>query len=151
MVLANFIFKAGLLCVCASEISNRQSQFFHRRLAAETATPDYLRSRKAVLVGAFSRDLETNDGYVKRLAEIALYGLPLDTMEHTVEDIEAVDAGALRAFAEHHLALPGMSVVIAGNAKEAAEPLRKVFPQLEIIPQNALDFDSGSLRKAARR
>ena len=121
------------------------------RLAAETATPDYLRSRKAVLVGAFSRDLETNDGYVKRLAEIALYGLPLDTMEHTVEDIEAVDAGALRAFAEHHLALPGMSVVIAGNAKEAAEPLRKVFPQLEIIPQNALDFDSGSLRKAARR
>jgi zinc protease len=121
------------------------------RLATETASPDYLRSRKAVLIGAFSRDLETNDGYVKRLGEIALYGLPLDTMEHTVEDIEAVDAESLRSFAEHHLPLSAMSVVIAGEAAQAAAPLRKVFPQLEIIPQNALDFDAGSLQKAARR
>jgi len=120
------------------------------RLAAETATPDYLRSRKAVLIGAFSRDLETNDGYAKRLGEIALYGLPLGTMERTIDDIEAVDAGALRAFAEHHLPLSSMSVVIAGEAKEAAGPLRKLFPQLEIIPQNALDFDAASLRKAGR-
>jgi zinc protease len=121
------------------------------RLATETATPDYLRSRKAVLIGAFSRDLETNEGYVKRLGEIAVYGLPLDTMEHTVEDIGAVDAEALRLFAEHHLPLSGMSVVIAGEAKLAAAPLKKLFPQLEIIPQNALDFDASSLQKAARR
>ena len=121
------------------------------RLAGETATPDYLRSRKAVLIGAFSRDLETNDGYAKRLGEIALYGLPLGTMERTIDDIEAVDAGALRAFAEHHLPLSSMSVVIAGEAKEAAGPLRKLFPQLEIIPQTALDFDAASLRKAGRR
>ena len=121
------------------------------RLAAETASPDYLRSRKAVLIGAFSRDLETNEGYVKRLGEIALYGLPLDTMDHTVEDIEAVDAEGLRAFAGQHLPLSAMSVVIAGNAKQAAEPLRKLFPQLEVIPQNALDFDSGSLQKTGRR
>jgi zinc protease len=120
------------------------------RLAIETATPDYLHSRKAVLIGAFSRDLETNDGYTKRLGEIALYGLPLVTMEHTIEDIEAVDAAALRAFAEHHLPLSSMSVVIAGEAKQAAGPLRKLFPQLEIIPQNALDFDAASLRKAGR-
>jgi len=120
------------------------------RLATETASPDYLRSRKAVLIGAFSRDLETNDGYVKRLGEIALYGLPLNTMEHTVEDIEAVDAEALRSFAGHHLPLSAMSVVIAGEAKQAAPPLQKLFPQLEIIPQDALDFDAGSLQKAAR-
>jgi zinc protease len=121
------------------------------RLATETASPDYLRSRKAVLIGAFSRDLETNDGYVKRLGEIALYGLPLETMQHTVEDIDAVDAEGLRSFAGHHLPLSAMSVVIAGEAEKAEPPLKKLFPQLEVIPQDALDFDASSLQKAARR
>ena len=34
------------------------------------------------------------------LAELAVYGLPLDLLEHTLRDIEAVDAEALRRFAD---------------------------------------------------
>ena len=120
-------------------------------MATEPATPEYLRSRKAVLTGAFARDLETNDGYAKRLGEFALYGLPLDTMDHTVENIEAVDAEALRVFAEQHLPASALSIIVAGNAKQAAEPLRKLIPALEVIPQSAVDYDSATLRKASRR
>ena len=121
------------------------------RLGTEAAPADYLSTRKAVLTGAFARDLETNEGYIKRLGELALYGLPLDTMEHTVGNIESVDAEALRAFAEHHLPASALSVVIAGNARQAAEPLHKLIPQIEVIPQAALDFESASLKKAPRK
>lgn len=121
------------------------------RLGTEAAPADYLSTRKAVLTGAFARDLETNDGYVKRLGELAIYGLPLDTMDHTVANIESVDAEALRAFAEHHLPASALNVVIAGNAKQAAEPLRKLIPEIEIIPQAALDFDSVSLKKTGKK
>ena len=118
------------------------------RLGLGAAPADYLRTRKAVLTGAFARDLETNEGYVKRLGELALYGLPLDTMEKTVANIEAVDAEALRAFSERHLPASALSVVVAGNAKQAAEPLRKLIPEIEVIPQAALDFDSNFAAKS---
>lgn len=121
------------------------------RLGSAPAAPEYIKTRQAVLTGAFARDLETNDGYVKRLAELALYGLPLNTMDHTVESIEAVDAEAIRAFSEHHLPTSVLNVVVAGNAKQALEPLKKLIPQIEVIPQNAVDFDSLSLKKAGHK
>jgi len=121
------------------------------RLGNAPAAPEYIKTRQAVLTGAFARDLETNDGYVKRLAELALYGLPLDTMDHTVESIEAVDAEAIRAFSEHHLPSAILNVVVAGSAKQALEPLKKLIPQIEVIPQNAVDYDSLTLKKSGHK
>jgi len=121
------------------------------RLGNAPAAPEYIKTRQAVLTGAFARDLETNDGYVKRLAELALYGLPLDTMDHTVESIEAVDAEAIRAFSEHHLPSSILNVVVAGSAKQALEPLKKLIPQIEVIPQNAADYDSLTLKKSGHK
>ena len=112
-----------------------------RRLASEPVPADYLASRKAVLTGNFSRELETNDGYVAHVAELALHGLPLDLLAHRIERIEAVSTDEVRAFAEKHLSLDGLTVVVAGRAKDVEKSLREIFPKLEVIVQSKLDLD----------
>ncbi len=119
-----------------------------KRLTTEPVPAEYLASRKAVLTGNLSRELETNDGYVSRVAELALHDLPLDRLAHRVERIEAVSADEVRAFAGKRFALDGMTVVVVGRAKDVAKPLREIFPQLEVIPQSKLDLDAATLGKS---
>ena len=119
----------------ASEVI-RVMQTEFKRLAAEPVPAEYLASRKAVLTGNFSRELETNDGYLSLVADLALHDLPLDTLTHRVERIEAVGADEVRVFAEKYFAPERMTVVVVGRAKDVAKPLRAVFPKLEVIPQS---------------
>ena len=122
-----------------------------QRLAMEPVPADYLRTRQAVLAGSFARDLETNEGYVKRVGELALYDLSLDTLEHYLDRIEEVSPANLQSFAEKHFAGRAFTIVVAGQAKKVAEPLRALFPKLETIPLAALDLESPELRKPSRR
>ena len=115
-----------------------------KRLANDPVPAGYLASRKAVLTGNFSRELETNDGYVSRLGELALHDLPLDLLAQRIGRIEAVSAEEVRAFAGKQLALDAMTVVVVGRAKEVEKPLRELFPQLEVIPQGKLDLDAAT-------
>jgi zinc protease len=121
-----------------------------QRLASEAVDSDYLAARQAVVRGEFARDLETNEGYVRRVADLALYGLPLEKLAHHLETIDGVTAEAARDFAQKHLSPEGLSVIVAGRAKDVAEPLRKLFPKLEIIPQKKLDLDSPTLAPAKK-
>ena len=118
----------------AEVIRVMQTEF--KRLATEPVPAEYLASRKAVLTGNFFRELETNEGYVSLVADLALHDLPLDTLTHRTERIEAVSADEVRAFAEKYFALDGMTVVVVGRAKDVAKPLRAVFPKVEVIPQS---------------
>ncbi len=113
-----------------------------KRLADEPVPEGYFASRKAVLTGNFSRELETNDGYVSHLADLALHNLPLDLLAQRVERIEAVSADEARAFAGKHFAPEAMTVVVAGRAKDVEKPLREIFPKLEVIAQSKLDLDA---------
>lgn len=122
-----------------------------QRLATEPVPAEYLRTRQAVLAGGFARDLETNGGYVKRVGELALYDLPLDMLEHHFDRIEEVSPANLQSFAEKHFAGPAFTIVVAGQAKTVAEPLRALFPKLEVIPLAALDLESLELRKPTCR
>ncbi|MGB8165913.1 MAG: pitrilysin family protein [Chthoniobacteraceae bacterium] len=121
-----------------------------QRLGTEPVSEDYLATRKAVLTGDFARELETNSGYVERLADFALHGLSLDQLPLYPEQIRAVTPDAVRAFAEKHLVPGSLSVVVAGRAKDIAKPLREIFPALEVIPQAALDLESPALRRGAK-
>ena len=112
-----------------------------QRLSTEPIAEDYFTSRKAVMTGNFARELETNDGYAARLADLALHGLPLDSLANRLERIQSVSVDEVRAFAEKHLSPDAMTVVVVGRAKDVAKPLREVFPKLEVIPQSKLDLD----------
>lgn len=121
------------------------------RLGTELVPADYLGTRQATLGGDFARELETNEGYVARLADFALHGLTLDLLPRYPEQIREVTAEAVRAFAENHLATASLSIIVAGQAKEIAKPLRELFPALEVIPQSELDLESPTLRRGRKR
>ena len=116
-----------------------------KRLATEPVPPDYLAARKAVLTGDFSRELETNEGYVNRIVELALHNLPLDALAHRIERIDAVTAEEIGTCAADHFLPDNMTVIVVGRAKEAAKSLRTIFPKLEVIPQPKLDLEAGAL------
>ena len=120
-----------------------------QRLLTESAPDQYLKGREAVLTGAFARDLETNDNYSDRLADLALYALPLDSLGHYIESVEHVTPVALQTFAQHHFAAENFTVVVAGQAKVVENPLRELYPKLEVIPAAKLDLDAPTLRPPA--
>jgi zinc protease len=120
-----------------------------QRLISETAPTDYLKTRQAVLTGAFDRDLQTNEGYVKRLADLALYGLPLDSLAGYVDHVDQIKPEDLQTFATKHLPATGLSVIVAGDAKVCEKPLRQLLPNLEVIPLAHLDLDTAALQAAA--
>jgi zinc protease len=121
------------------------------RLGSEDVSADYLATRQAVLTGEYAREFETNESCVKRIADFALHDLPLEILNQYADRIRAVSVTDVRAFAAKHFTPEAMSIVVAGNAKECAKPLREAFPKLEVIPQSALDLDSPALRKTTRR
>jgi zinc protease len=121
-----------------------------QRLGKEPAPAAYLTTRQAVLTGSFSRDLETNEGYVKRVGELALYGLPLDALDQYVERVEQTTPADLQTFAEKHFPSDSFSVIVAGQGKVTAKPLRALLPKLEVIPLSKLDLDTPALKAAGK-
>jgi len=121
-----------------------------QRLSQEPVSVDYLKTRQSVLTGAFGRDLETNEGYIQRVGELGLYGLPLDALEHYDERVEQTTPADLQTFAAKHLAAADLSIIVAGQAKIVEKSLRALLPKLEVIPVSRLDLDTESLRPNAR-
>ena len=122
-----------------------------QRLSTETAPVDYLQTRQAVLTGAFDRDLETNAGYVKRIGDLALYGLSLEKIESYVSDVEHTTPADLQTFAGKHLPADTLNVIVAGQAKIVEKPLRALFPKLEVIPLSKLDLDTPALHTTRKK
>jgi len=116
------------------------------RLAATDVPPTELVPRKAAVIGSFAFSLETTSGVVGRVSALALYGQPLSEINRYVPNMQAVTAEDVRKFAASHLASKDFSVVIAGNAKEFIEPLRKQFSEVEVISLSDLDLSSPTLR-----
>src|SRR5262249_5160678 len=119
-------------------------------LGKEAYPEKYVKTRQAVLTGSFDRDLETNEGYVKRLGELALYGLPLGGLDSYVADVEHTTPDDIKTFAEKHLPVGNFTVIVAGKAAIVEKPLRALFPKLEVIPLNKLDLDNPALKAAGK-
>jgi zinc protease len=104
--------------------------------------------RKAVLIGGFGRQLETNSGIVGRLGTLAVYGLSLDEINRYISGVQAVGASDIQKFAAAHLAGNDASIVIVGDAKKFLPKLQERFKNVEVIPIDELDVNSPTLRKA---
>ena len=119
------------------------------RLSSEAVTDTELTPRKAVLIGGFGRNLETTDGLVSQVASLALYGLSLDEINNYIRNVQSVTAADVQKFAGSRLTAKDSNIIIVGNAKDFLEPLRKQFPNVEVIPLAELDLNSATLKKAA--
>jgi zinc protease len=120
------------------------------RLSSEPVGDTELTPRKAVLIGGFGRTLETTEGIVGQIASLALYGLNLGEINSYVSNVQAVTAPQVQKFAGSRLGVTDSNIVIVGDAKDFLEPLRKQFPNIEVIRREELDLNNGSLHKPAQ-
>jgi zinc protease len=117
------------------------------RLSGEAVAETELTPRKAVVIGNFGRTLETTEGLVGQIASLALYGLSLDEINRYIASVQAVTPAQIQKFAGSRLAVGDANIVIVGDAKDFIEPLRKQFPDVEVIKRDELDLNSATLRK----
>jgi len=117
------------------------------KLGTTPVADDELGPRKAVLIGGFGRQLETNSGVVGRIGTLALYGLSLDEINRYISGVQSVSSSDVQKFASSHLAGNNASIVIVGDAKKFLPTLQQRFKDVEVIPIDELDVNSATLRK----
>jgi zinc protease len=106
-----------------------------------------LTPRKAVLIGNFSRNLETVDGVVSQIGFLALYGVSLDEINRYITSVQAIRSEDVQKFAGSRLDAKTSNIIIVGNAKLFLPELQKKYPDVEVIPMSALDLNTALLRK----
>jgi len=116
------------------------------RLSQSDVPEAELTPRKAALIGGFAQSLETTSGIVNRVSSLALYGLPLSDINRYISGVQAVTAEEVRKFAGSNLGGKDVNVVVIGDAKKFAKPLRTQFGEVEVISAEELDLASPTLR-----
>lgn len=114
------------------------------KMSSAPVAPAELTPRKANLVGRFGRAIETTAGLVSRVGALALYGLPLDGLNHYIGDVQAVSPEDIQKFAAATWSTPP-DVVIVGDVRKFGDAFGKAFPSAEVIPVSKLDLDSPTL------
>lgn len=106
-----------------------------------------LTPRKAVLIGNFSRNLETVNGLVGQIASLALHGLSLDEINRYINNVQAISTADVQKFAGARLDAKTSNIIVVGNAKLFLPELQKKYPNVEVIPVAELDLNTALLRK----
>lgn len=117
------------------------------RLSSAPPADVELTPRKAVLVGGFSRNLETASGLVGQVASLALHGMGLDEINRYINNVQAITTADVQKFAGTRLDAKTSNIIIVGNAKAFLPELQKKYPNVEVIPVAELDLNTASLRK----
>lgn len=122
-----------------------------KRLAAGELLESELGPRKLVLIGGFSRSMETTGGLVGTVGSLAIYGVSFDELNRYISNVQAVKAEDVKAFAASKLSADGTNIIIVGDAKKFLPALQKEFPQVEVIPVAELDLNSATLKRAVSK
>ena len=117
------------------------------RLSSSPPADVELTPRKAVLIGNFSRNLETASGLVGQVGSLALYGLGLDEINRYINNVQAVTTADIQKFAGTRLDAKTSNIIIVGNAKAFLPELQKKYQNVEVIPITELDLNSALLKK----
>lgn len=117
------------------------------RLANGELPEAELTPRKAVLIGGFARNLETADGLVAQVANLALYGLSFEEINSYINNVQTITAKDVQGFAGTRLDSKAANVIIVGDAKKFLPELQKQYKNIEVIPVAELDLNLALLRK----
>ena len=117
-----------------------------QRLTTEPVDGEELKSRKALLAGAYARRLETNEGTAERLATLATYGLPLDWLNEFIPNVNAVTSKQVTDFATKYLTSKP-SLIVVGRGSAFLQAFKKDFSDVKEIAQSKLDLNSPDLVK----
>ena len=114
------------------------------RLVAEPVGEAELAARKATLIGDFSRSVETTAGLGAAVKALIVAGRPTADLQNRIQSIGAVSAAEVQRYAAANLGSAQRRVVVAGEAAQFAEGLRKAFPGVVSVPAAALDLENDS-------
>jgi zinc protease len=117
------------------------------RLSSAPPADVELTPRKAVLIGGFSRNLETASGLVGQVGSLALYGLGLDEINRYINNVQSVSTADIQKFAGTRLDAKTSNIIIVGNAKAFLPDLQKKYQNVEVIPIGDLDLNTALLKK----
>lgn len=117
------------------------------RLESDPPGVAELTPRKAVLIGDFSRSLETVNGLVSRISSLALYGLSFEEINRYIDNVQAVDGTKLHNFSKNKLNVSTADIIIVGNSKAFLPALQKEYGNVEVIPYSQLDLNTKLLKK----
>jgi zinc protease len=114
------------------------------RLAAAPVPDDELAARKAMLIGDFSRSVETTAGLAGALKALIVAGRPLDDLRTRIQALSAVSPAEVQRYAVANLGAAGRRVAVAGEVAKFGEALKTASPGLEIVPAARFDLDRGT-------
>jgi zinc protease len=87
------------------------------------ASVDEVANARAYLAGVLPLELETTDQVAVRLADLAVYDLPIDYFSNYRQSIAAVSKQEVDRAAREHLDPERFAIVVVGHGSEIAEPL----------------------------
>jgi len=97
-----------------------------RRMQQEPVSTEELEETKNYLLGVFPYTLQRIEGIANRIAEIALYDLPLDYYDRSLATIRDVDLDQLQRLAQKHLHPDRIGIVAVGPAAVLAPQLERI-------------------------
>ena len=105
-------------------------------------------NRQTLLVGRFERGFETSAGFNSVIAGALSRGITADEALAYAQRIEASDGPAATAAMARLLAPERVSLIIVGDSAKFLEPLRKLRPNLVVVPAAKLDLSTASETKS---
>jgi zinc protease len=121
------------------------------RLATEPVPEDELRARRAGLIGEFARQMDSTQTLAGIAAEQIERGERLADLATFADELAAVSAAQLQAFAQQHWQPQAVRNVVVGDLALAGERLRQQYPNAWVIPAADLDLSAENLRRPSKR
>ncbi|MEO6388161.1 MAG: pitrilysin family protein [Croceibacterium sp.] len=118
-------------------------------LGTSPATADTLQKRRLYLEGATSRAFATSSGFNSLIAGLLLQGLPPGEAMDLATRLDAVSPEDAADVARRYVTPEQASVVVVGNAAAFLDDLKKVRPDVVVIPASALDLTRADLGGAS--
>lgn len=119
------------------------------RVRSAPLAPDELTETRNYLLGVFPYTLQSAKGLLGRLEDLAVYGLPSDHYDRTLEEIASSESADLLVLARRHIHPDDLVVVAAGPAAELTPQLAGLA-SVEVVEVSA-DSAAGPSSRTAER
>lgn len=135
----NFRASAQTKDVSAAEVAELIVKEIER-LAKEDVDQKDMIPRKQVLIGNFSRNLETTGGMINAVGELYSLGVPTAELNNYIANVSGVNAADVKSYAFGNLKMG--DIVIAGDYAKFKDDLAKRFPNvsIEVVKAEGLDL-----------